>query len=198
MRILIATLFLAASVLSANVNAATIQWQFDATFSAVNNNSLNIDGEQISMLLTFDDADVWQEVGGRLYFPTVAADVSITGAHTIALVTATPAILHNSGNAVAGIVDGVGITSYVGFIVDGAGGTTNNFFDSSIEIPSVGQSLLTTNLPQSINGQASINSGDSQYWLVDSSVTISTVPVPAAVWLFGSGLGLLGWMRRKA
>ena len=28
--------------------------------------------------------------------------------------------------------------------------------------------------------------------------TISTVPVPAAVWLFGSALGLLGWMRRKA
>jgi hypothetical protein len=26
----------------------------------------------------------------------------------------------------------------------------------------------------------------------------SVVPVPAAVWLFGSGLGLLGWMRRRA
>jgi hypothetical protein len=25
----------------------------------------------------------------------------------------------------------------------------------------------------------------------------STVPVPAAVWLFGSGLGMLGWMRRR-
>lgn len=26
---------------------------------------------------------------------------------------------------------------------------------------------------------------------------VAPVPVPAGVWLFGSALGLLGWMRRK-
>ena len=31
-----------------------------------------------------------------------------------------------------------------------------------------------------------------------SSVTAyGVVPIPAAVWLFGSGLGMLGWMRRR-
>jgi hypothetical protein len=28
--------------------------------------------------------------------------------------------------------------------------------------------------------------------------TITTVPVPGTIWLFGSALGLLGWMRRRA
>lgn len=35
-------------------------------------------------------------------------------------------------------------------------------------------------------------------WAVaDGDVAASVVPIPAAVWLFGSGLGLLGWMRRR-
>jgi hypothetical protein len=29
------------------------------------------------------------------------------------------------------------------------------------------------------------------------NVVVSTIPIPAAVWLFGSGLALLGWMRRR-
>ncbi len=29
------------------------------------------------------------------------------------------------------------------------------------------------------------------------TLTVNAVPIPAAVWLFGSGLGLLGWFRRR-
>jgi hypothetical protein len=32
---------------------------------------------------------------------------------------------------------------------------------------------------------------------VTASFTVTAVPVPAAVWLFASGLGLLGWLRRQ-
>jgi hypothetical protein len=30
-----------------------------------------------------------------------------------------------------------------------------------------------------------------------SLIGVHSIPIPAAVWLFGSGLGLLGWFRRK-
>jgi hypothetical protein len=33
--------------------------------------------------------------------------------------------------------------------------------------------------------------------LTSSAVLVSTVPIPAAVWLFGSALAGLGWMRRR-
>ena len=40
-----------------------------------------------------------------------------------------------------------------------------------------------------------INEGDEGVFFAYG--TITTVPLPAAVWLFGSALGLLGWMRRS-
>ena len=45
------------------------------------------------------------------------------------------------------------------------------------------------------------NSNDLVSWsgpiARENYFTLSNVPIPAAVWLFGSGLGLLGWMKRK-
>ena len=45
-----------------------------------------------------------------------------------------------------------------------------------------------------IAGYSDSTSGNTSGKFAGSTV----VPVPAALWLFGSGLGLLGWMRRKA
>jgi hypothetical protein len=48
---------------------------------------------------------------------------------------------------------------------------------------------------------ASMNLNPGIYvWTLPSSdtLTVNIVPIPAAVWLFGSALGLLGWTRRKS
>jgi hypothetical protein len=40
-------------------------------------------------------------------------------------------------------------------------------------------------------------SGDFGRNFMSMGIAVTTVPVPAAVWLFGSALGLLGWARRR-
>jgi hypothetical protein len=39
--------------------------------------------------------------------------------------------------------------------------------------------------------------GSGAIFLDDASLTVTPIPVPAAVWLFGSALGLLGFVRRR-
>jgi hypothetical protein len=46
--------------------------------------------------------------------------------------------------------------------------------------------------------QLSSYSGSGTYEFTTSASMAPTVPLPAAVWLFGSALGILGWMRRKS
>lgn len=41
-------------------------------------------------------------------------------------------------------------------------------------------------------------SGGGDAFSFSGTYEILPVPVPAAVWLFGSAVGLLGWMRRRA
>ncbi len=47
------------------------------------------------------------------------------------------------------------------------------------------------------NGGIVSAGGSSSLWS-GGSISASPVPVPAAAWLFGSALGLLGWVRRRA
>jgi len=73
----------------------------------------------------------------------------------------------------------------------GGNGVEGTFLRNNLE-SGWGSDDLTTNTFS--NG---VNSGtDRNYWAV---ITPSAVPVPAAVWLFGSGLiGLLGFARKKS
>jgi hypothetical protein len=40
-------------------------------------------------------------------------------------------------------------------------------------------------------------SGDFERNFMAMGIAVTTVPIPAAVWLFGSALGLLVWIRHK-
>lgn len=61
-----------------------------------------------------------------------------------------------------------------------------DWLDKRISV-SIFDEILDPDIPPDLLASASV--------LVDS---IQVVPIPAAVWLFGSALGLLGWMRRTA
>jgi hypothetical protein len=72
--------------------------------------------------------------------------------------------------------------------------------------------LLAGNIPTGINiGLGTFPSGAGNDVWTDSSsqeviiesfsgaqINSAVIPVPAAVWLFGSALGILGWVRRRA
>ena len=112
----------------------------------------------------------------------------------------------SSGGSLASIFD----SSYSSYSILS---NSSNFLSDTSVTNAVPQSLLNLTFSESLTADGGvvslvIGSGPNGSGEISGSIatgtsrlvtsgTVSTVPVPAAVWLFGSGLAGLGWMRRR-
>ena len=96
------------------------------------------------------------------------------------------------------VVDGVVPTGNwygaLSYVTSSSGGVSTDFTIAENN----GQMFFIDNEDNSF--QISLNLGGDYpiSLIVFGPVTASAVPVPAAAWLFGSAIGLLGWMRRRS
>jgi hypothetical protein len=109
-----------------------------------------------------------------------------TGNHGLTSGTVTT----NAGIAAAGLGFENGIDA---FALDGVLDTANSQGNGNSQLYPDG----VGGRPGKVRLVTFSNSGNTAYML-EGHVTYSVVPVPAAVWMMGSALGLLGWMRRRA
>ena len=92
--------------------------------------------------------------------------------------------------------------SFAGFKGYESDTITVNGYNNGSFIGTVSAALSTDGsfsvLAANLNGvdQLDFITGTTGTWLMDNFEYVA-VPVPAAAWLFGSSLGLLGWIRRR-
>jgi len=101
----------------------------------------------------------------------------------------------------ADLSDGVQITEFAEFTFNGREVNTGRYHPPLLVFDQTGTGSIRNS-----DNSGGINPGSGEEvnvdfgaeYIVDLSFTPAVVPIPAAAWLFGSALGLLVWLRRKA
>lgn len=88
---------------------------------------------------------------------------------------------------------GVGSVILTGFYADG-GSITEEFL---IRTPNIWGSTVLDNRWTGLEYVVFQSDLNDAFFSGLDNITLTAVPVPAAVWLFGSALAVLGWTRRK-
>lgn len=84
------------------------------------------------------------------------------------------------------------ITVWTGSAANGQGSPASSLGGHPVggRCDSTGSTWMYASLPGAANSY--------HLYAMSGLLTVAAVPVPGAVWLFGSALGVMGWLRRKA
>lgn len=187
---------LGAMLLASQVNAATIQMS-PSTQTVSVNDPLSITVEGVDF---FNGAS---SGGVRVTWDTTQLSMQSTAQNIVAGLTAAGFgdFFQFDFNAAAGILDTTFLAPFdiiTGTFGNVAGPTFTLFTLDFIAVPPPSTSNLAISISSLAGAWQDANNTAIVVDHIGASVTVNAVPVPAAVWLFGSGLiGLVGISRRK-
>jgi hypothetical protein len=112
----------------------------------------------------------------------LSGNVSISGMMDVLGITKPNTLLMSAELTAANLVDDPYLWGF---------NTTNIWCSPDLMLECTMSESVYVALSKAFNGEFGSN-------FVAMGLATTTVPVPAAVWMFGSALGLLGWIRRRA
>jgi len=194
-------------LISGQASAVMVAYNYTATLLHSGGiDTLGLNGETINLTMMFNTDSTWTLTDSQVYMyvPSVSAELSISGAHTMTLTSGNPFLVNQSLPIFrrTWLSSDSQLIERMAFVVDGVTGYIGGGFEwmplGTESTP--GSNLRIDQIPRfgGLAGSFGLDDGTG-YLLGNPSVSISAVPLPAAVWLFGSGLaGLLAFRRRKS
>jgi hypothetical protein len=189
MRLILMTILLFAA---ASANAIPVVWEFSANsgYEMLPSNGVPFDGAVTGSFVYDADASIYERISS---VNVTASAGTYTSGYACDSNSEDPIV--NSGVCLTGVGSGLRFIIDVDAPLTNAGGTVNLQFNPFIGYPYMGIGSGEATCESTENGGCYF--GTYYETFAGGSLIGTVVPVPAAVWLFGSALAGLGWMKRK-